>query len=221
MAVSAGSAQAAQACQPGHCYSQAGFPVASGYYMLGDYMSINASCLSVARPASEFVDSETWVFTGNSTNPTYWVEAGLLTGEPESSPRLFWADSRPVDGGAINVHFSGAASTRTTYAFDIDSGSKTSSTWNIDLGNYSGTSINNPGPSRFIQAGNETMATAATDAHVEANYTGMGFWNGSNNPSGNGWSYSQGQLYNDTIPSGYGALNIVSTSHITAGQNNC
>ena len=60
---------------------------------------IEAHCLWVADPSTNFVDDEMWQGTDNSTNLSYWIEAGETYGNPNGGTRSwFYARNRPSDG---------------------------------------------------------------------------------------------------------------------------
>jgi hypothetical protein len=187
VALGAANASGATPCSStsssGHCYSVAVHDNTGEQN--GDFATINATTLSSAHPATEFVSDELWVGTDNSNldpnNPVgggYFAATGLGDGESPGTGcvtqtvEFFWEDLRPgTFGDSYNCHdVSGGAKTGTAYPVSVvDAGG--SSSWYInDNEVLVGESTSNPCCSLGNQGGTES---ADSSNHEAGSFTGL------------------------------------------------
>jgi hypothetical protein len=136
--------------------------VASPASFLGQVSYIEATCLSVSNPSSNFATSETWM--SNSADDT-WIESGIAYGNPQGASEYFyWADDRPSYGYFEHDDTTDSVTAATYYESNMSV--DTSTSYDVSMGPWYGVSDDWPSGYVFdtLQTGSETSdgATAAT-----------------------------------------------------------
>jgi hypothetical protein len=165
------ASQNAFACSPqpnsSHCYAIMEVPDIPNNSAILDTITIQ--CLYYPN-ATEFADNEEW-----ETNGTYWVEAGVLSGEDYfgnyHDKDWFWADNRP-NGGGFSQHWPtglSPAATDTEYNIEIQYiGNDAWDVYGADSDIYLGQSTANPlEAGRVMQAGTEYTANSGSGIRDE------------------------------------------------------
>jgi hypothetical protein len=180
---------------------------------IGSFGKVEAQCLWVADPTSQFVTSEMWQGTDNS-GLKYWIEAGETYGNPNGGTRSwFYARRRPSTTSYDYMQFfpSGTPALGTSYSFEFayDGTFNNDPQWTIYAPWGSPTIYEEPPYSTGLAAGTEI--TQSNNRSV-GNITGLK-WLDSSSQWHTGWPGAAAQDYppppdNDTTTTWTGTGDI-------------
>ncbi len=209
--LTASAASAAPTCSTsGHCYMLAELDVSSPDAFHGQVSPIEATCLSVSNPSSNFDTAETWM--SNTTVDDYWIESGIAYGDPEgASTYFYWADDRP--GSGYYEHDDTTDSVTAATYYNSEMSVDTSTSYDVSMGPFYGVSSGWPSGYSFytLQTGSET-SDGATAASILASSDSLYYYNASNVLTYE-WSYGANDTYAHTVPSTWGTITTVTANN--------
>jgi hypothetical protein len=130
----------------------------------GSQGNIDAQCLWVADPDTQFVDAEMWQGTDNSQGPALWIEAGETYGSGVGA-RRGWFYERNSRNGLATFFPSGTVNLGQSYSFEFvyDGYVNNDPQWTIFAPWGSPTIYEEPPYGKFLRAGTEVTTANNRD----------------------------------------------------------